>query len=288
MVNGQVLIEFPYNTGPYDSISAQVEIRNTQVSLETLFLTGGIHLRQEEETWDHPQPSCDRLFLFMDEHADLETDKGQVELRQGIINLLPETYSFKVTYSAGSRLCWFHLRNLDMIKLPFFRHAKQILQLEDEGLFSMITESAETGSSLQTKNLVFGAVLSIAESLSEITPYKSLASGRFRELFDFLEHELTPYTRIDDLADVMNMSRSALSKGFQRAAGIPLKTYITRLIMDRAKQNLLNTDLTVEEVAFETGFNDPYYFNRAFKKHTGVCPGKFRKQNREPFLKRET
>ena len=54
------------------------------------------------------------------------------------------------------------------------------------------------------------------------------------------------------------------------------------LIRDRvlleAKRLLTNADMTVTEIAYDLNFQDNSYFNRFFKKETGMTPDEFRKQ----------
>ncbi|WP_282085015.1 helix-turn-helix domain-containing protein [Aquimarina algiphila] len=58
-------------------------------------------------------------------------------------------------------------------------------------------------------------------------------------------------------------------------------SFITILNLKRiaiAKNKLFLTNSPVKDIAYETGFNDPLYFSRVFKKHCGVSPKEFRKQ----------
>lgn len=272
----------PHNPAvPNETISCRLEVEGASVCLLVGYQSNGITPRPEAQKWKHPYPSCDRLFLFKKGHADLETRRGKVQLRAGHLHLLPEGYAFNVTYSAGSLLYWFHLRTLDRIYLPFFRGADSILHRDDPTMFDLITEGVDKRNVTLTRTHVFAAIVSFAETQLRTNPNRDLLYDRFRDLFDYLEENLTPYTRIGELASVMNMSTSALSKGFQRAAGLPLKKYLITITMNRAKQRLLMSDMTVEEVAYEIGFKNPYYFNKAFKKHTGFTPGNYRKRSVE-------
>jgi len=54
----------------------------------------------------------------------------------------------------------------------------------------------------------------------------------------------------------------------------------TRLIQE-ARRLILNTDLTVAEIAYKLNFEDDSYFNKAFKAHTGITPGIFRDIHRK-------
>ncbi len=55
-----------------------------------------------------------------------------------------------------------------------------------------------------------------------------------------------------------------------------IASYIKKLRLEKAKELLTQTDLTVSQVAMEAGFSDYNYFCRIFKKETGLPAGKYR------------
>ncbi len=81
---------------------------------------------------------------------------------------------------------------------------------------------------------------------------------------------------IDEMAQCAEMSKFHFIREFKKATGITPGQYIIRRKITHAKELLLNKHLTVKEVAFKAGFKDPDYFSRAFKKHTGYKPERFR------------
>ncbi|MNC74531.1 HTH-type transcriptional activator Btr [compost metagenome] len=52
---------------------------------------------------------------------------------------------------------------------------------------------------------------------------------------------------------------------------------MAELRIGKARELLTRTDLSIEEIAFKSGYVDYYYFNKVFKKHCGMTPAKFRK-----------
>lgn len=80
------------------------------------------------------------------------------------------------------------------------------------------------------------------------------------------------------LAHAMNMSESRLRTLFKQAAGIPLGSYIQNYRLTRAMALLRNTDLSIADVAEQSGFGSLPAFSRAFKKQTGQTPFDYRHQ----------
>lgn len=92
-----------------------------------------------------------------------------------------------------------------------------------------------------------------------------------------IEAELGSGMEPEAIAARLHVGYSTLRRQFKAQTGYSLKEYILRVRLKRAKSLLALSTMTVEEVAAETGFDDPYYFSRLFKKREGVAPTVFRK-----------
>ncbi len=84
---------------------------------------------------------------------------------------------------------------------------------------------------------------------------------------------------VADLACALNYSESRLRVLFREAAGIPLGGYIQNYRLNRAMALLRTTDLSMADVAEESGFGSPQAFSRLFKKETGLTPRVYRTQS---------
>jgi LacI family transcriptional regulator len=85
-----------------------------------------------------------------------------------------------------------------------------------------------------------------------------------------------------DVSDVLKfvpLSRSTLERRFLRLLGHSPKEEILRTRLDRAKQLLAETDLSLAQVADKVGFQHPEYLSVIFKKKTHLTPGEFRAQS---------
>lgn len=77
-------------------------------------------------------------------------------------------------------------------------------------------------------------------------------------------------------ADALAVPAAALSRALTRTTGRTTKELITDRVMLEAARLLRFTDLSVQEIAQRTGFADPLYFSRAFKRHFGDAPQAYR------------
>lgn len=89
-----------------------------------------------------------------------------------------------------------------------------------------------------------------------------------------------PFRRwtVEDLARETGQSRSAFAQRFQQLIGQPPIEYLTNWRLSLAKHRLEHGQHSVEQVAFEVGYESQSAFIRAFRKRYGVSPGSIRRQ----------
>ena len=89
-------------------------------------------------------------------------------------------------------------------------------------------------------------------------------------------HSLT----VSSLARGVGLSRQAFARRFVTSLGESPLRFLARLRMERAAAHLGETDDGLASIAERVGYDSEYAFNRAFKRHFGMPPGRFRKSAR--------
>jgi AraC family transcriptional regulator, transcriptional activator of pobA len=82
---------------------------------------------------------------------------------------------------------------------------------------------------------------------------------------------------VDYFASKLNLSAGYLTDLLKKETGKTTKEYLQLQIIENAKYKLLNSNDTVNEIAYSLGFEYPQYFNRLFKDKVGMTPVEFRK-----------
>lgn len=77
------------------------------------------------------------------------------------------------------------------------------------------------------------------------------------------------------------MSVSCFARTFRREMEETFVPYVNKLRIAKAVRFLEESDLSISEIAFESGFTNQYHFTRVFKKLAGIPPRKFRRRLRE-------
>lgn len=102
---------------------------------------------------------------------------------------------------------------------------------------------------------------------------------RYARLLEYLQTHLTAPPTVAEMAQLVGMGRELFVKNFRTDTGCSPKRFFHRLQIRQAEQLLLGSERNVKEVAEELGFCNEFYFSRFFRKHTGVSPSQFRRQN---------
>jgi AraC family transcriptional regulator len=106
-----------------------------------------------------------------------------------------------------------------------------------------------------------------------------LATWQARRTLAYIEANLASKMDIDDLANVVALSRSHFSRAFKRSLGFSPMEYVVVRRVERAKAMISGTREPLAEVALACGFADQPHLNRRFRDIVGISPGRWRRSN---------
>jgi AraC-like DNA-binding protein len=100
---------------------------------------------------------------------------------------------------------------------------------------------------------------------------------RVNKMYDYLlTHFSDPSLRITELASESSMSASAFGHFFKKSTNKSFTQFVVDLRLGYAIRLLLNSDESISEIAFRSGFNNIANFNRLFKKNKFISPKQYR------------
>lgn len=105
----------------------------------------------------------------------------------------------------------------------------------------------------------------------------NLYSSKIESLKKVIECHLYSNLNVEELAKLCQMSLSSFKREFYKEYNDTPNNYLLSKKMEKAKELLIITEISIHEIAFKIGFNDPLYFTRIFKKKIGVTPTNYRK-----------
>jgi AraC-like DNA-binding protein len=92
----------------------------------------------------------------------------------------------------------------------------------------------------------------------------------------FIEEHSGEELSLSKVAKAVNISTNHLSEKFKQVTGTNFVQYIARTRFGKAREQLLNSNLRISEIAFAVGFQSLSQFNRVFKKLSGKSPSAYR------------
>jgi AraC family transcriptional regulator, arabinose operon regulatory protein len=102
--------------------------------------------------------------------------------------------------------------------------------------------------------------------------------NRIDLLLEYVQNNLGVAFELEELALYTNLSISQFSTVFKSRTGYSPIKYVNHLKVQKACQQLLLTEYSVKQIAYNLGIEDPYYFSRMFSKLMGISPNRYRKK----------
>lgn len=188
----------------------------------------------------------------------------------------------------GLELCEHLKSELDYSHIPIILlTAKTTLQAKIEGMKLGADAYIEKPFSVEYLKVCVTNLLSNREKLrvsfahSPFVQANSMALTKADEVFlktlkEIVDENMqNPDFCIDDMASLLNMSRSSLNRKIKGVLDMTPNDYIRLERLKKAAQLLKEGECKINEVCYMTGFNTPSYFTKCFQKQFGVLPKDF-------------
>jgi len=129
---------------------------------------------------------------------------------------------------------------------------------------------------------LFGALLIIVSrnlksSLKSISKPIISEKERIDSILSYIRQHILDkeHLKIKTIASEFYMSPHYVSVFIKKHAGISIQQYVIQYKLKMAERLLKQTNLSISEIAYKTGFTDSSHFNRIFKKYRGMNPSEF-------------
>lgn len=131
-------------------------------------------------------------------------------------------------------------------------------------------------ANLLSLNFISSFIYHIYESDLKTHPSDTLVESIKSFLLESLEQNLS----LDKIASKFNYSKSYLHTKFKNRTGYPIMSYFNLKKVQKACEFLSYTDLSIKEISFKVGFEDPLHFSRIFKSYMGKSPRNYKQSQR--------
>ncbi|MFS0823284.1 helix-turn-helix transcriptional regulator [Bacillus sp. 1P02SD] len=135
-----------------------------------------------------------------------------------------------------------------------------------------IEQVDQLGKLYQIEDQMIGDYCDLVQSHS-LKQYSIIIQKVIEYVTSYYDQQLN----IENLAEQNDVNVSHLSRKFKQETGYTITGFQQMLRINQAKFLLETENLTIEEISWMVGYDDPSYFTRVFKKETGMTPTQFRK-----------
>jgi len=96
------------------------------------------------------------------------------------------------------------------------------------------------------------------------------------KVINFVKKHYMQRITLNDVSDLVGLSPTYFSRIFKSEMNESFVTWLNRYRIEKSKKLLLDGNASLIDIAGLSGYEDQSYFNKVFKKHTGVTPGRFK------------
>ena len=108
---------------------------------------------------------------------------------------------------------------------------------------------------------------------------KNRGVDRLRDVLSYIQNNYDEQISLLQLSKIACMSPNSLCRLFKKVTGTTTSNYILRTRIDQAKSLLIESDLTITQIAFKVGIEDHSYFDRVFRRFNNMSPKIFRRKH---------
>ncbi len=102
--------------------------------------------------------------------------------------------------------------------------------------------------------------------------------ARVQRAMNYLSEHMSERVTLRDVAEEVHLSPSRLAHLFREQVGVTPQQFLERHRLERAKQLLRSTPHLIQNIAWQVGYENPFYFTRRFKKFVGCSPSAYRER----------
>ncbi len=237
-------------------------------------------------SWDYTQKASPFWYLWHNNRASayIIFNGRKIDLTPDKIYLIPPNTEFStnggfrpfdqlyIHFAIGTFL------HHQMRREPIIFSAEALFGHDPETVFRELKAARDDRFILAARlyDIVYRSILLLPESCF-IRPEESLLNPKISAVLQKMSSSLEKPPGNQELADSIKMSVNNFMRLFKQEIGTSPQHYLLTQRIDQSKNLLLNSTLSIDEIAEMSGFKNRYHFSKTFKKTVQSSPAEFRK-----------
>lgn len=271
--NGILVEEHQYSPTPVDEKTSPLEVPALSEHWLVLPLGSPIHLSQRSNEGFHESifQKGDSLFVpagqatcWRCQGSQSPQNELHIRLQPKLIEQVAEASNLDIAYTLSNRV------------------TKQDLSLQHIAML-LLTELRSSGlmGQMYVESLTQALVIHLLRDYSDpaqtvATQNRSLTHVQLQRVIDYIHTYLDQKLSLAELARVVNVSPNYFATLFKHSIGSSPHQYVVQQRVERARAMLVQTELTIADVATQVGFSSQSHLTVQFKRVLGVTPKQVR------------
>ncbi len=269
---GETALEFL--TNGFDGFCAAVNASETPVLFCERF-------DERSSIWNFKEHCHDCIELIYFLYGNARVITGGKSVQASFYDMIvypkgkPHTESLQFDHHQEIICIWVDVPGLEI---------QDIMRIQDKDAhlkWLMEAIHTEYKSKTPSKALIDHYVKSVMLLIGRFYFEKQTQDDMISRVILYMQDHLTETISVQQLADMVYVSKSYLSRAFKQKTGLSLMEYLNSLRMESAKAMLAASNMNTEEIAYRTGYHSTKFFYRAFRAYTGMATREYRKSESE-------
>lgn len=270
---------------------------------EKLLATTNVNLRvmgytKVNSTWkeENIKPEFNRLYFICDGEGVIEIEGVKYYPKPGQIAIMPagKQQSFGTISENRYLKYWCHFdakvgkQNLfDLVSLPYVVPVNEYVHISDRFKKMLSYHHQEDITSLLlTKSILLELIALYMKNARSMNDYiHPTTIVKYDEqislILYFIEKNLHTHLNNEQLAEQLHFHPNHFIRYFKNAVGITPMKYINQRRMEKAKNMLISSFMSITEIGQRVSYNNVFHFSKAFKQYMGYSPSEYRQHYME-------
>jgi len=180
-------------------------------------------------------------------------------------------------------------------ELPDYAHISNLFNKSQNGIkfvglslaskIQQMLEAIEATEGIGKINILFGMLEMLGRSKhgNLISEKQFDAKNMFCEnyeslqkVYDYLYRNMKKEITLEEISQYVNLNPTALCRSFKSKTRMTIFQFLNKIRIENVCKLLLYSDLTISQIAYESGFNSMAYFNRRFRESINMSPSDYR------------